>query len=389
MFDDRDPQTARLECPACGARLDEAERRQMITLAARREDKGWRPTATPAKAGSVGYHLPAMITTLGSASLSTWVADWLAARAKGRESLRVFVNTTLAEGWEDRGAKIEPHVLMARRESYGDNVEVPAPAVAVTAGIDVQDDRFELQVVAWGPGGERWVVDWRAVPGDPRRPETHAALDEALSRRYLHASGHMLPIHAACIDTGFATEDIYDFVLARQHRRIYATKGFAGRSGEPIVGKPAAKAYGKRARPVRLYPINVDDAKAEIIQGVQLAAPGPGYMHFATFLDEEYFAQLCAERRETRYNKSNVATHAVWIQTRARNEALDTAVMALAAYRLLNPNIRQMAERLAATPPQASGLGGTPPLQAPPAPAAPAAPQPRGPVRSRYIYGDR
>jgi phage terminase large subunit GpA-like protein len=65
-------------------------------------------------------------------------------------------------------------------------------------------------------------------------------------------------------------------------------------------------------------------------------------------VDEEFFAQLCAEHRETRYNKSNVATHTVWVQDRERNEALDCSVLALAAKRLLNPNIKQMAEMLAA-----------------------------------------
>jgi phage terminase large subunit GpA-like protein len=106
-------------------------------------------------------------------------------------------------------------------------------------------------------------------------------------------------------------------------------------------------------------------------------------MHFPAAVDEEYFAQLCAERRETRYNKSNIATHAVWVQTRARNEALDTAVMALAACRLLNPNIRQMAQVLASTPPDPSaGPSGAPPTPAPPAPASP---QPRRIVRSSYI----
>jgi phage terminase large subunit GpA-like protein len=113
------------------------------------------------------------------------------------------------------------------------------------------------------------------------------------------------------------------------------------------VGKPSEKRSGRNPRPVRLYPINVDDAKAEVMNSLGLAAPGPGYMHFPVHLDtvhEEYFAQLCAEHRETRYNKAGVATHFVWVLDRDRNEALDTAVLTLAAYRLLNPNIRQMAE---------------------------------------------
>lgn len=388
-FDDRRPETARLECAAeehggCGVHLFEPERRLMIAEAGRRPDHGWRATATAKDRGVVGFHLPAMVSTLGSVTLESLVEKWLSARERGKESLRVFVNTALAEGWEERGTRMDPHALMSRREDYGPGVEVPAPAVVLTAGVDVQDNRFELSVLGWGPAGERWLVDHRVVPGDPKRVETRTALLEALTRRYAHASGHQLPISTTCVDTGFATEDIYDFVLAYQARRIYATKGIGGRSGEPIVGKASEKRYGKSPRPVRLYPVNVDDAKGDVLNSLTLAAPGPGYMHLPLGLDtvhEEYLAQLCAEHRETRYNRGGVATHFVWVLDRERNEALDCAVLALAGFRLLNPNVRQMAETLAATPVATATPGATPP----PTPAEPPTPPERRVIRSRYL----
>jgi len=382
VFEERDARTARLACPdadhgGCDARMTEPERRAMIAGGT------WDPTATAQETGLVGFHLPAMVSTLGI-SLEHLVEKWLAARALGKESLRVFINTVLAEGWEDRGARMEAHTLLARRESYGDGTEVPAAAPVLTCGVDVHEDRFELQVIAWGPGGERWVVDWHTVPGNPKRPEARASLLEALQRRYHHASGHELPIYATCIDSGYATEEVYDFVLAHQGRRILATKGYAGRSGEPIVGKPSEKRYGRAPRPVRLYPINVDDAKADILNSLSLVAAGPGAMHFPGLVDEEYFAQLCAEHRETRYNKAGVATHFVWVQDRDRNEALDTAVLALAAFRWLNPNIRQMADMLAATAAPGAGTGQPPPAANPPARPAPPA-EARRITRSSYL----
>lgn len=348
-YDEADPETARVECPSeehggCGARMSEGERRQMVAAGE------WRQTAKAQEPGLVGFHLPAMIATVGGVTLQGLVSKWLSAKVAGKEALRVFVNTALAEGWEDRTAGVEPHALLHRRTSYGEGVDVPEWAPCITAGVDVQIDRFEAVVVAWGPAGERAVIDWRQVPGDPKRAETQAALLEMLNSRYQHASGHLLPIHAACIDSGYATEDIYDFVLANQHRGIFATKGVAGRSGEPIVSKASEKTYGRRSRPVRLYTINVDDAKAEVLNALSVKDPGPGYFHFPERVDEEFFAQLCAEHREPRYNKARVATHNVWVQDRARNEALDCVVMSLAALRLLNPNIRQMAERLATLP---------------------------------------
>lgn len=391
-FDDRDPATARLECPSqddggCGVQLFEPDRRMMIHAAAAEAPAyGWRPTATPQEIGLAGFHLPAMLSTLGAVSLSSLVAGWLGATAKGKESLRVFINTKLGEGWEDRTVKVEPHALLSRREAYldaeGRDVEVPGPAVCLTAGVDVQENRFELQVIGWAPASVRYVVDYRVIPGDPKQADTRAALLDALGRRYLHASGHQLPIQATCLDTGYATEEMYDFVLQHQARRIFAAKGFGGRSGEPIVGKPSERRYGRSPRPVRLYPVNTDDAKAEILGALSQPAAAPGAMRFPIDLDtvnEEYFAQLTAEHRETRYNRGGVATHAVWVLDRERNEALDTAVLCLAAFRLLNPNLRQYAETLAATPL---------PRDEPPGdatPAASAAPPGRRVVRSRYL----
>lgn len=371
VFDGDDASTALLACPdddhgGCGARHDEPTRRMMVAAGA------WRSTAPASETGLVGFHLPAMLSTLGDVTLSRLVEKWQAARERGKESLRVFINTALAEGWEDRGARMNPHALMDRRHDYGEGVEVPAGAVALTAGVDVQENRFELLVTGWGAAMERWVVDWRTIPGNPKLAETREKLWQALQRQYAHGCGIQLPIHATCIDTGYATDEMYDFVLAHQQRNVYATKGYGGRSGEPIVGKAAEKTYGKHGRPVRLHPINVDDGKGDVMAALALVEPGPGYMHFPLRLDtvdEEFFAQLCAEHRETRYNKAGVATHSVWVLDRDRNEALDCSVLCLAAFKRLNPNIRQLTERLAAQ----AAAAADPKHHRPPPPPAPKA----------------
>lgn len=381
-FDARNPDTARIQCPepeagGCGAAISEPQRRAIILEASRRADKGWRATAVAKERGLVGFHLSALLSTLGSVTIQSLVEGFLSAKAKGKEALRVFINTMLGEAWEDRTTGVEAHTLLERCELYGDEdeVEVPAKAVALTAGVDVQDNRFELQVMGWGLGGERWVVDYRVIPGDPKKQETRDELWKALQRKYTHASGHLLPIHATCIDSGYATDEIYGFVLKHEYRRVYATKGYAGRAGEPIVGKPSEKRPGKNPRPVRLYPINVDDAKKNVMDAVGETDPGPGAMHWPLGhdqIDEEYFAQLCAEHRVPQYNRKGLLVGHVWVKQRDRNEALDTAVLCLAAYRLFNPNIRQMAEALAATPPPPRPSGSTAPA-APPAPVAAAA----------------
>lgn len=366
-FDGRDSSTARIECPSaehggCGAVLGEVERRSMV-LAGR-----WLPTTEAKEFGLVGFHLPSTLSTFSSVSLPYLVEKWLDATGKGKESTRVFINTQLAEAWEDKGARVKPDGLMSRRESYaGDGewteqpIEIPLAAVAVTAGIDVQDNRFVIQVQAWGPAEERWVVDWRTVDGSPKKPSSWDLLVEALDRKYLHASGLMLPIHAMCIDSGFETDKVYDFVLKHEGvRKIYCTKGESVESKEkkadPLVGKPTERRRGT-SRPVRLYMLNPDAGKRDVFGAISVERPVgytgalPGGMHFPVHdaIDEEYFAQLTAEHRETRYNKNKVATHEVWVKDRERNEALDTAVLCLAALRIWRPNVLQMRESLRAS----------------------------------------
>ena len=123
--------------------------------------------------------------------------------------------------------------------------------------------------------------------------------------------------------------------------------------------------------------------------GALALPPGPGAMRFPLHVDdvhEEYFAQLCAEHREVRYNKAKIATHTVWVQDRERNEGLDTAVGCLAAFKILRPNIRQMLETLAATPaPEPTPSAATPRPASEEPPPAPAVSRGRRVSHSTYL----
>ncbi|MGE3343318.1 MAG: terminase gpA endonuclease subunit [Vicinamibacterales bacterium] len=320
VYSNKDPETARLLCPGCGVEHDESARRRMVAVGR------WLSTATATDRTARGYHLPAMISTLGDVTLSRLVQKWLSARAGGPAALLTFTTTTLAEPWEDRGGRVEAHSLAGRREDYGPNVDAPAAVVCLTAGVDVQIDRFEVQVIGWGLGGENWVVDAHVVPGDPGSREVQAALLAALDERYRHASGAQMPILITCVDSGYRPEAVAYELAARRPRRIIAVKGIGGRFGEPSILK-----FDPAKPPATL---NVDGLKLEVALGLELVAPGPGYMHLnLRCCDEEYLAQLCAEHRE--HKRRAGASTMVWIEDRVRNEALDTAVYARAGLKLL------------------------------------------------------
>jgi phage terminase large subunit GpA-like protein len=227
------------------------------------------------------------------------------------------------------------------------------------------------------------VIDYRVIDGSPKIPDTWTLVLQALGRKYRHASGVDLPIHITFIDSGHEAEAVYDFVLKYQTRRIHCSKGYGGKSGNPIVGKPSPPRGSRR---VPLYPINVDDAKRNVISSLDMKVPGPSYSHFPLHVDavdEEYFAMLVAEHEEVVRNKRGVATHTVWVEDRPRNEALDTAVLCLAGFRKLRPNIQQM---LAALADSAKGpKQPKPTLQLDGTPAATPAPSGRRVSRSGYL----
>jgi phage terminase large subunit GpA-like protein len=205
-------------------------------------------------------------------------------------------------------------------------------------------------------------------------------LDAVLTTPYRHADGSQRTILALCCDTaGHRTDYVYDYVKRRQHLRVFAT---IGRDGEdrPLVSAPSEKRSGRDPRPVRLYTIGVDLAKALLASRLQLTAKGPGYVHLPTGVDEEFLAQLTAEKLVTRYTHG--VPHRQWVQTRPRNEALDTFVLAIAALRLLNPRLEIMAQ-LAAQ--QAPAVAAAPLAVSTSSSLEPARPPDRRVSQSRYL----
>jgi phage terminase large subunit GpA-like protein len=377
---DADPLTARLHCPECDHGITDAER---VAILSRGE---WRATNPGRRDKSIiSFHLWEAYSPLSS--LSEIVSNFLAAREKqktgDKSEMHTWQNTTLGEPVaHEAGEGVEPHALLLRREAYPPDIDVPAGACCLTMGVDVQDDRLEALVIGWGPGDESWLVDRQTLPGDTSQPDPWRMLDELLDTPYRHASGHTLLIHAACIDSGgHRTTLVYDYAERKAARRVYA---IIGRDGQrPIVSSPSPRRWGRQERQVPLYTIGVDAAKALLISRLALTEKGPGYIHLphADWCDEELAAQLTSERLVLKWSKG--IPQQVWQKIRPRNEALDMAVYAISALRLLNPKLAVMKAALEATPPpQPPPSTGQPPAT----PAAPRGPAPqRRVVRSSYL----
>ena len=309
----------------------------------------WRATANSFD-GTIGYHLSSLYSPIGWFSWSDAAA--LFEQAKNHpELMKSFVNTVLGEPYEESSEAPEWQRIYERREAYSQGV-VPRSGLFLTAGMDVQKDRLECEVVAWGRNKESWSVDYIVLDGDTARPDVWQRLDrEVLQKDWAHTSGHTLPIRVMAVDSGYATQDVYSFARnhpqavwgangarASQPRTVVAVKG-QDRDTAVILSVSKADTGGKR-RGLRVWNVSGPVAKMELYRWLKLEKPTckesaagvetpPGMCHFPEY-GEEYFKQLTAERRVIRMYKG--FPRATWEKDPSRNnEALDCRVYARAA----------------------------------------------------------
>ena len=315
------PEEAGYECAHCHTIWTDVERWAAVA-------KGeWR-AAAPFN-GVAGFQLSELYSSW--VHLADTVRNFLEAKPH-QERLKVWINTALAETWEEDAEKLDENVLADRVENWGK--KVPAEVLVVTAGVDVQDDRLEVELVGWTVGEESWSLDHQVIYGDPSAPFLWNQLDDLLLTRIATSDGRMLPVSAASVDTGgHYTQQAYAFCKPRFRRRVYAIKGMAG-AGRPVWPKRASKNNKGR---VNLFLIGVDAAKDMVIARLKTTEAGPGYCHFPEGRDAEYFRQFTAEKVVTKRHKGfpvRVYEKIAGI----RNEALDLRVYAYAALVALNVN---------------------------------------------------
>jgi len=306
------PDEAQYRCASCDRLIPHSAKQRMLARGR------W---VAGAESPIAGFHLSELYSPWRS--WGELAAEWLAAQGNV-ERLRAFVNTSLAELWDDQVAsQVSEDDLLARREQYGP--QLPDGAALLTAGADVQDDRIEVSVWAWGRGEESWLMDHRVIPGDPTVGPEHGPwpeLDRYLSQAWLHPRAGQMHIAAACIDAGFATAVVSRFCEARAGRRVWAIKG----AGGTLPAWPRRQSKTQRGR---VYLIGVDSLKATITARLR-AASGAGATHFPVTVDRGYFEQLTSEFLRTTYKHGRPVR--TWERRKGRRaEALDCAVYAYAA----------------------------------------------------------
>jgi phage terminase large subunit GpA-like protein len=331
------PETAAYACEGCETPIAEHHKTAML------EAGEWRATATSADPSTIGFHLSALYSPVGWLSWERIARAWEAAQGSD-EAIRAFRNTILGETWVETGEAPDWRRLYDRRESWPAGT-VPKGGLFLTAGADVQKDRIEVDVWAWGRGLESWLVDHVVIDGGPEHAQSWGALAALLGRTWPHAQGAGLQIARLAIDTGYEAPAVYAWARRQGFAQVAPVKGVEGfNRASPVSGPTWVDVTdgGRRLRRgARLWTVAVSTFKAETYRFLRLDRPTveelaagarfpPGSIHLPDWVESEWLKQFVAEQLVTVKTKRGF-TRLEWQKLRERNEALDARVYARAA----------------------------------------------------------
>lgn len=340
--------TARYDCISCGNSWNDLERWRACEKLEWRRQKPF--------AGVAGFHISHIYSPWHK--LSDIVTDFLRSQNDWTER-KTFINNSLAELWKVDGIAPDETKLFARRETYPhtDEAVVPIGGVFLTAAVDVQLDRLECEVRAWGRNKESWSVGYEVVQvytadGHTPLPTTDERVWDELDRRILqkewaHESGGSLPLYLMAIDTGHNAQVVYEYCLKHPQPLYTATGGMrvrAVRSVVPVKGNDdelklistiSTENAARKRQGIRIVSIGTHAAKSEIYDNLRNVLPRageavPNCVHFPQY-ELDYFKGLCSEHRQVKPNGSHE-----WVKKpNVRNEPLDLAVYNRGAAALL------------------------------------------------------
>jgi phage terminase large subunit GpA-like protein len=212
---------------------------------------------------------------------------FLESKAKGVESLRIFITDELAEPWREPNDAPTYEVLEGCIDVDRPQGQVPEETLALTAAADLQEDRIYYVVRAWGERGRSWLV----THGVMMRTEYDRAitvLDDVLNADY---DG----FHIAClfIDSGYDPQAVYGYCSTR--RTAWACKGMSGEIGPPV--RPPNRKQTDR-HPI--YLVNVHHWKSEIHSRITVRSADRNAWRLHADVDVDYRKQIVSEHRDER-----------------------------------------------------------------------------------------
>lgn len=326
-WDKGKPETVKYFCEECGVGIDERHKARMLA------EGEWISTVPEKENQTVkGYHINSLYSPNGWYSWQHAAKDWEDAQGD-IPKLKTFINTVLGETWKEDGEAPAWENLYNRRSTY--NLNKPSNEVAfLTAGVDIQKDRIEVEIVGWCKGKRSYSIDYRILLGDTSNTPVWDDLAKIINEQWEREDGALMPLRLMAIDTGYNTSEVYTFCRRFDQSRIIPIKGQD--SLGLVISAPRSvdtNRRGKKINKIKVWAVGTSVVKSELYGWLrqEIAEDGfvpKGYCYFPQY-DQRYFKGLTAEELQFRLVKGFRKYE--WVKKYERNEPLDCRVYARAA----------------------------------------------------------
>lgn len=175
-----------------------------------------------------GYKLSSFYSPIGWVSWVAIVREYLIAKkvkeAGDSSKMQVFYNTRLAEAYKEEIAATASSDILLLKSTIEQGV-IPPKTAAVVMAVDVQKDHFWYEVKALCYGNDTHLVRHG-------RAETWGELDTIIHTPYCDASGNVYMIRVCAVDSGYNTDEVYEFCAMNSDVCI-PTKGSSKKMTSP------------------------------------------------------------------------------------------------------------------------------------------------------------
>lgn len=322
------PAEARYTCGECGTLIDEHHKTRML-------EAGQWVEHNPGHAVA-GFHINALYTPTGLGLSWGELAEKYERAKADPVKMKAFENLRLGIATKDPNEKLDFEEIAERADLTRPVRVIPRGCLLLTAGVDVQKDRWAVVILGWGRGGRVWVIDAFELPGDPTRPADWLKLEVKVTEPMANAYGIPMRVELAAVDSGYLQDDVLAFTRPRQRRGWFAVKGaLDGR--RPIISRPSKVDFTWKGKVIKRgaeqWHVGGYHSKEWVFSRLTAdrdRLPEDRTFGFPAGLGEDWYQQLTAEIYDS--------TKRRFVKVRQRNEALDTVCYALAA--AMHPALR-------------------------------------------------
>jgi len=317
------PKRVEYKCACCDGVFSERHKMEIMQAGV------WNPECEDnISTRKIGFHINALYAPTAFFPWSKIIQSYIDAE-KDPTKMKTFINTKLGLPTEEDGEapKWELIYNKSRMENNKAN-EVHEMVCFITAGVDIQKDRIELEIVGWCSDKQSYSLDFRVLLGNTTLPDVWDELSKVVNETWKRTDGIELPLKLMAVDSGYNTNEVHGFCRKYSSSRVIPIKG------QDNLGLPTSpprqidyNKNGKKIGRLKQWNIGVSLLKGEFYSWLNLEPNTDGtypncYCHFLQY-DQRFFEGITAEQYIPRLHK--------WKKIYERNEPLDCRIYARAA----------------------------------------------------------